>query len=442
MVGLISGYSFLPRRSPAPPDMTRPLFADKLGTSPKNQSEYASVVNRTLSRLQERGTLTSAERELLEENVNAWLLSDPVECLNRLSEMSCLSLIDNQALADALEAAARKDPMSLLRLANQVEDSKIHDWIFKTAIVRLAEHESPEVALRALDAVPARLRFSLGEEMGTRLANRLGPKAWAQLLATSRVLDADVVKGMLTVLSKNDPAAALRMLLDTPEAQLRTSRGTKLSLIASFGTMGKFPPELMLQTLESMPSSSFRKYLYTTLSSDLLAKSPDAVGKLIEQSKGDNMLIDAVAIAAQKAVYKSPQIAADIVNGLPGERQRNQVATNIVSSVYGRRPKEAVQWASQITDPVTRHSALTTASRQWINRAPGEAVAYATSAAASGNNSDLLHAMLPAISDSVGRNQAAAWRKGLSPADRQSILAEGARTLSPDKQTALAAALK
>ncbi|HEY2342427.1 MAG TPA: hypothetical protein VGH90_05320, partial [Chthoniobacteraceae bacterium] len=85
---------------------------------------YGARVDYLLQRIRANGRVGASDWQSLREAADAWLLSDPIGCLNHLSSLAALPFLDENLLDEALRREGGGNFSTALRRADELTDPR------------------------------------------------------------------------------------------------------------------------------------------------------------------------------------------------------------------------------------------------------------------------------------------------------------------------------
>jgi hypothetical protein len=367
------------------------------GDSPdarKPAALYQPRIDGLLQRIRVNGRVGGSAWQSLREAADAWLLSDPIGCLNHLSAGGALALVDEALLDEALRRSTGGNFSTALRRADELTDPRAYRlWL--TRAFSLETQTNPESALLALNSVPPQLRWIFRSDLAEAWFKKDGPAAFAAFRANAPSSVVLVIDDWL----RHDPKSALAYFSQSPEViPLEPGRSVPRSqmLCGAIVSLAKTDPAKSLELLQELPNGEQEEYARRYIFGQLAGRDPTAALTAAEALPGDIARINAQSTIADAIAASDPDTAAQIRESLPGESAREGNQPMQIWDANASNPTTAAEKSAALEDPVLRSDAMHTVAANWVINKPADAVAYAVQQAQNGDP-----AWLATLSDEI-----------------------------------------
>lgn len=345
---LYSGMGVSPLPSKQDQPFSRNATSDGKGSSTTASGDAANRISKILN---SRGP-TKGWKELTaeRESLDAWMMNDPVGCINFLQDSSMLFLVQEYDVASAFLAAAGGDLLRGIDLARNIHSGAIQKRVISHLFGQLVARD-PGAAFDALGSLPEYLKRSLGERLA-KAWGKADPRSAAERILSqvqgTHFMFNDVTKEWARV----DPEGIFNFLLSAPDEQFRAKFFSKKGQLSTF--LAAIDPQKAMGYLERLPSSAYRDGRMAITLSDLVAQNPHDVEAVISRVAGSGDVVEVLSVAALNSAQENPSAARMLVEKIPGERYRAQIAGRIAMKIALGDVKKAEEWAASISDPLTR----------------------------------------------------------------------------------------
>lgn len=314
---------------------------------------YASHIADLLAEVRKEPSTGSKALALARGQIDAWMLSDPIECLNFLCDSSAQYLIPDDTVSAAVLRAAGGSLIRAIDLAKNLKLGRLQQRVIADAYTQIVAAD-PSSALAIHASLPQYLQHTLGRELAKTWGKAEGESAVRQILKSPAGTES-MLGFALQEWAKADPSAALSFLAKTPEEDFHRKS------IGRFGQMSilfnQLESEQIVSFLQSLPPSQYRDHQLVGYLGDLIGKNPAKLTEIVGKISGSSNIAAAVGIAASTAGERDPVGARKLLELIPGEQLRGEVASGIAGKMVRNNPKSAAEWVAGLSDPLTKEAA-------------------------------------------------------------------------------------
>jgi len=412
-------------------------FSANSATRSGEAGSVESAVIDTLGRLRSGEALTPSDFASLQNEIDAWLLRDPVGCINRLKRLDALGFVTSKQLDSAADLLAGSDFAIGLKLGKEIDDRHLAAAFLRRAFSSHVARD-PESVYLLVPYIPK--AGHLQDELSA-----VAIKAWLQKDSLKEVTvmlkdlpkSADKAEWSFELLAAKDPVTALRCYLETKDLAGESERNIRDTVIEAARTKD---PMGSLEVIEKLPDSRQKAKLLESVFGALAAKSPEAViGRLSQQGPTSLGAIKTVTenLDAIMSGIKDPNKFADFVDAIPNENIREQaLAAMAFKTAYTDFAKGAY-WADHLKDAGDRKIAIEMMTK---SRPSEKSMEFMLSLPEGDSRTDFVHFTLNGIRSRIPntgepniKSDELDWINSLSPRTKQALANEIGATATSDK---------
>ncbi len=347
----------------------------------------------------------------LSERVDAWLMTNPVECLNYLAAHDALGLVSTTVLRSVVAEAASQDAVAAIRMIQSIESTGFRDLTMQYCFQTLAE-VAPSKGLEQLRVLPDYLRDEVTKSFVDTWARAAPENAVTSLLGDASIPERTVNRA-LAIWQQKDPRKAFDFLLNLSNEQ---ARGNKDEIVRTFlSGMARGNPALTLQLGRMLPEEKQRMFAADTYGVAFQA-DPKVAAQEITGRPGALAVIEAVSSACHFATFYRSKSAQSLLDLLPGEQARTATYASIAGMKVMADPQATIEWVATIQDPLARQGAIQGALDNFVANSPQDAVAFASTTASAEQSDAWMDAAAKAlVKQSSGNLENAEWLANLKP---------------------------
>jgi hypothetical protein len=283
--------------------------------------------------------------------LDLWMSEDPVDCVNTLSDIGALGLVDQESIISVFASLPEGSPGFQMRMASEIRSPDLRDAV-TSAVFKNTVASDPEGALELLAVIPPHLKPEMERNLGLVYGKTANPDLFSRLLSHSSGRKELVISGMQEW-ARLHTSDALSFLDGLDEVSLRRIGTSKRDMLEKLAPTSD--PEEILRYAERQPASAVTIRTMTDAIGTLLSENPNRWDELITRQNSDVTIAAIAGNAAAKVVVRSPEMATVYLCRIPGMQARveatKQTARQFIWQNAGR-PEKVIEWARSIPDPI------------------------------------------------------------------------------------------
>jgi len=374
----------------------------------------------------------------LQETLRAIAQLAAAECGQAIELFRRLPSEDRRVLHRALgHRWASLDLEGALQAALMTRDMEVRQALTEAAAREWVQRD-PEAALARIAQSSSTLQqIMLGRFVLHALAED-NPARAAEFLAANPKFarDTDIFATVGTLLARLSSQQALTWAKSLPAGQARGE-----ALRAVWTAWAEKEPVTVAAHISQGSEKDFDRQVFTTVARTWSKSDPAAAMAWIESLNRVEDQNAAWAAFTLDVRQLGPQAALELVEKIPSEQRRADVATRVASQLAQDDLASALAWIERLPDGTVRNQALRPVLDQWMRGGePVEAVSYVASLPASQARTDLLRRTVGNWAGIDG-NAAVVWVRQLpAGTEREQVAVEagrGMREFEPAKAVQL-----
>lgn len=364
-------------------------------------SFYKPRFDDLLLRVRLHGRVGGSAWQSIREATDAWLLADPVGCLNHLIESGTTGLIDNALLSDALHRATGDNFAVAVARADEIADGRVRNRWIRCAFLQQAK-DDPESAFVALRSVPRQMTDQLSWILIQEWTSKDAAKAFQTFYENGDRL----LSSAAAAWAAHDPDAAYAFVSNSTSPVRLQDGQTITPATLRFWVMNSIAqnyPEKAVEFAKGLQGGAPRSAYLRNALTKIAEEDPERALALVDGLPGDLLRLQMRRTVAEAAVQKGVALAEDLGQALPGERARSAVATAGLWRGGYEDCAGAAKKAVAIKDPIARSDAMHSTAGVWLQKKPFEAITFAVAESSQSGDATWLRVLADAIVDQSER---------------------------------------
>lgn len=329
-----------------------------------NTTRLASVdtpANRLESLLSLWRKDTAFSRVSALQAVDAWLLVDPVDCINSLGRTMEGAFVPASVLKMAIWKKANHDPRKVIELAKSLESGWLQDSLIADAFQKVSQ-DNVDDAMGIFPTLMPHLQITLTSGFGKALTQDISPKALKSLCEDSRI-SRRLITAALISFGERDTVKLLEFYHLIADSPLGRELSRQVMAIAILNG----DPEVSLPYLQKQNPSGAKHVRLPELLGKLAVRYPERAAEFVGQYQGQIGGSLVWGAAAQNIARSNPTLALKWLGNVTGEIQRAEATITVafMASVHFQKNVPDIQnWVNSITDPIVQDAAIKQLRRQ------------------------------------------------------------------------------
>ena len=303
----------------------------------------------------------------ISETVDAWLMENPVDCLNHLNSAALLGLLDPGQVDAAFRNFTGNDPEREITVANQLSSSFWQSFLQQKAFGRLSR-SNPNKAIEALAHVLVTLRPALVKVLAAELGKTANTEQFTALLQNQEA-KSDLLVSTLTEWAKRDPAAALRLIDSLGDEGLRATKQTRMQLLG--GLVASCDPKVLVPYLkQQQPGISRDQCLFHAMAA-LIEQDPlklqETLTDLPTEAAKTQVLTETVVFLSKKDISAATAMLVSVDSEAARQKLTRTIADALLSRIRAGESWSIEEWLGSLDDPLERAAAVRYFRAQQMN---------------------------------------------------------------------------